>query len=144
MHLIESILPLVCLALGASEATTEKTNPFGSISDVMTQSFEQTSKAMHNYLDLLQKNIKASPVGLDPDLNKKMKSYTEKNIAAAFEFSQKLTQAKDFQDFWRIQTEFVEAQWKALNEQTKDLGETMTKGASGVLMELKDYGRKLV
>ena len=132
MHLIESILSLVCLALGAREATMEKTNPFGSISDVMTQSFEQTSKAMHNYLDLLQKNIKASPVGLDPDLNKKMKSYTEKNIAAAFEFSQKLTQAKDFQDFWRIQTEFVEAQWKALNEQTKDLGETMTKGASGV------------
>ena len=33
----------------------EKTNPFGSISDVITQSFEQTSKAMHNYLDLLQK-----------------------------------------------------------------------------------------
>ena len=144
MHLIESILSLVCLALGAREAIVEKTNPFGSISDVMTQSFEQTSKAMHNYLDLLQKNIKASPVGLDPDLNKKMKSYTEKNIAAAFEFSQKLTQAKDFQDFWRIQTEFVEAQWKALNEQTKDLGETMTKGASGVLKELKDYGRKLV
>ena len=73
MHLIESILLLICLALGAREATTEKTNPFGSISDVMTQSFEQTSKAMHNYLDLLQKNIKASPVGLDPDLNKKMK-----------------------------------------------------------------------
>ena len=121
----------------------EKTNPFGSISDVMAQSFEQTSKAMRNYLDLLQKNIKASP-GLDPDLNKKMKSYTEKNIAAAFEFSQKLTQAKDFQDFLRIQTEFVEAQWKAFNEQTKDLGETMTKGASGVLKELKDYGRKLV
>ena len=122
----------------------EKTNPFGSISDVMAQSFEQTSKAMHSYLDLLQKNIKASSVGLDPDLNKKMKSYTEKNIAAAFEFSQKLTQAKDFQDFLRIQTEFVEAQWKAFNEQTKDFGETMTKGASGVLKELKDYGRKLV
>jgi hypothetical protein len=124
--------------------TDPRSNPFGSISDVMAQSFEQTSKAMHNYLDLLQKNIKASPVGLDPDLNTKMKSYTEKNIAAAFEFSQKLTQAKDFQDFLRIQTEFVEAQWKAFNEQTKDLGETMTKGASGVLKELKDYGRKLV
>jgi hypothetical protein len=122
------------------EATMEKTNPFGSITDMMRQSFEPTRKAMENYLDLLEKNIKASP-GLDPELTKKMKSYTEENIAVASEFAQKLTKAKDFQDFWRIQSEFMQAQWKAFNEQTKDLGETMTKGASGVLKELKDLKR---
>ena len=104
---------------------------------LMTRSIEQTSRVMQNYLDLFQKNIKASPENY-PDLNKKMKSYTEKNIAAVFEYSQKLARAKDFQDFWQVQTEFMEAQWKAFNEQTKDLGEAMTKGASGVLKELKD------
>ena len=121
-------------------------SPF-PLSDMMTQGFEQTrkamEKAMESYLDFFQKTIKTSPL-LDTDLNEKMKTYTEKNIAAASEFAQKASKARDFQDFWRIQTEFTQEQWKAFSEQMKDLGETMTKGASGVLKELKDYGRKLV
>jgi hypothetical protein len=114
----------------------EKTG-FEGVGDMMKQSFEQTRKAMEGYLDLLQKNIKASP-GLDPELTGKMKSYTEKNIAVASEFAQKLTKATAFQDYWRIQTEFMQAQWKAFNEQTKDLGETMSKGATGILKNLKN------
>jgi len=114
----------------------EKTGAEG-IGEMMKQSFEQTRKAMESYLDLLQKNIIASP-GLDSEMTKKMKTYTEKNIAVASEFAQKLTKATDFQDFWRIQTEFMQAQWKAFNEQTKDLGQTMSKSATGVLKDLKD------
>ncbi len=106
-------------------------NPF-PLSEMMTQSFEQTRKAMEGYLDFFQKNIKGSPA-LGTDLNEKMKTYMEKNIAAASEFAQKLTQAKDFQEFWRIQTEFMEAQWKAFSEQTKDLGETAAKSAPNVM-----------
>src|SRR5262249_35989707 len=40
---------------------------------------------------------------------------------------------KDLQDFWRIQTEFMQTQWKAFSERTKDLGETITKSATGAL-----------
>ena len=95
-------------------------NPF-PLSEMMTQGFEQTRKAMESYLDFFQKNIKASPL-LDTDLNKKMKTYTEQNIAAASAFAQKASNAKDFRkDFWRMQTEFMQAQWKAFTEQTKDL-----------------------
>ena len=98
--------------------------PFADISDMMTQNFELTRKAMENYADLFQKGIKASP-WLDADINKKMQSYTERNIAAASEFIQKLSQARDVQSFWQIQTDFMQTQWKAFGEQTKDLGETM-------------------
>ncbi|HXZ22848.1 MAG TPA: phasin family protein [Pseudolabrys sp.] len=114
----------------------EKTG-FEGIAEMMRQNFEQTRKAMESYLDLMQKNIKASP-GLDSELTRKMKTYSEKNIAVTSEFVQKLTKATDFQDFWRIQTEFMQAQWKAFNEQTRDLSETMSKSATGVLKELKD------
>ena len=75
-------------------------NPF-PLSEMMAQGFEQTRKAMESYLDFIQKNIKASPL-LDTDLNKKMKTFTEQNIATASEFAQKASNAKDFQDFWRI------------------------------------------
>ena len=72
--------------------------PFADISDMMTQNFELTRKAMENYADLFQKGIKASP-WLDPDLNNKMKSHIERNIAAANEFMRKLSQARDVQSF---------------------------------------------
>jgi hypothetical protein len=111
--------------------------PFVGFTDMMTQSFEQTRKAMEKYADFFQKGIKASP-WLDTDLNDKMKSYIERNIAAAHEFIRKLSEAKDVQSFWQIQTDFMQAQWKAFGEQTKDLGEIVSKSTSGVLKELKD------
>jgi hypothetical protein len=105
-------------------------NPF-PLSEMMTQGFEQTRKAMESYLDFFQNNMKATP-WLDNDLTKKMKTFTEQNIAAASEFAQKASKAKDFQDFWRIQTEFMQAQWKAFTEQTKELAESATKSATNV------------
>ena len=106
-------------------------NPF-PLSEMMTQGFEQTRKAMESYLDFFQKNIKGSPA-LGTDLNEKMKTYMEQNIAAASEFAQKVSKAKDFQEFWRIQTEFMQAQWKAFSEQTKELSELATKSAPNVM-----------
>lgn len=105
------------------------------LSVMLTQGIEQTRKAMESYLDFFQKNIKASPL-LDTDLNKKMKTYMEQNIAAATEFAQKASKAKDLQDFWQIQTEFMQAQWKAFTEQTKDLGETAAKSATDAMKGL--------
>src|SRR5215475_13906919 len=105
-------------------------NPF-SISDMMQQGFEQSRKAMENYMDLFQKNMKASAWFASSDLSKQMQGYMEKNLAAASDFTQKLSQAKDFSEFLRIQSEFVGSQWKAFAEQTKELGQTVTKGTMG-------------
>ena len=106
-------------------------DPF-PLSEIMTQGYEQTRKAIESYLDFVEKNVKAAP-WLDTDLTKKMKTFTEQNIAAASEFAQKASKAKDFQDFWRIQTEFMQAQWKAFTEQTKELSEAATKSATNVM-----------
>ena len=106
-------------------------NPF-PLSEIMTQGYEQTRKAMESYLDFVEKNVKAAP-WLDTDLTKKMKTFTEQNITAASEFAQKASKAKDFQDFWRIQTEFMQAQWKAFTEQTKELTDSAAKGATNVM-----------
>ena len=108
-------------------------NPF-PLSEIITQGYEQTRKAMESYLDFVEKNVKAAP-WLDTDLTKKMKTFTEQNIAAASEFAQKASKAKDFQDFWRIQTEFMQAQWKAFTEQTKELTDSAAKGATNVMKD---------
>ena len=109
-------------------------SPF-PLSEMMTQGFEQMRKAMESYLDFLQKNMKA-PSMFDADLNQKMNTFTEQNIAAASEFAQKASKAKDFQDFWRTQTEFMQAQWKAFTEQTKELSKSATRSATNVMKGL--------
>lgn len=77
-----------------------KSDPtFTGMSDLMTQSFEQTRKGMENYLDLFKINMTASPLFTSSDITKKMQSYGDQNIAIATQFAKKLSQAKDFQDF---------------------------------------------
>jgi hypothetical protein len=109
--------------------------PFVEFSDMMTQNFEQTRKAMEKYDDLFEKGMKASP-WLDADLNKKIKDYMEKNIAAANDFMRKLSEAKDVQSFWLIQTNFMQTQWKTLSEQMKDLSETATRSVTGAFKNI--------
>jgi hypothetical protein len=116
-------------------AIVKNDQPFAGISDLMTQNFEQTRKAMEKYADLLEKGMKASP-WLDADLNKKIKDYMEKNIAAVNEFMRKLSEAKDVQSFWLVQTNFMQTQWKMLSEQMKDLGETVTKSVTGAFKDI--------
>ena len=116
-----------------ARVTTDQ--PFAGISDMMTQNFEQTRKAMEKYADFLEKGMKASP-WLDADLNKKISDYMEKNIGAANEFMRKLSEAKDVQSFWRIQTDFMQTQWKMISEQMKDLSETATKNVTGAFKDV--------
>ena len=116
-------------------AMVKSDQPFAGISEMMTQNFEQTRKAMEKYADLLEKGMKASPL-LDADLNKKIKDYMEKNIAAVNEFMRKLSEAKDVQSFWLVQTNFMQTQWKMLSEQMKDLGETVTKSVTGAFKDI--------
>ena len=85
---------------------------FTGMSDLMTQSFEQTRRGMESYLDLFKINMKASPLFPSSDITKKMQSYGDQNVAIATEFAKKLSQAKDFQDFWRIQTELCKRNGK--------------------------------
>ena len=81
------------------------------------------------YFDFLKKAISSSPSG-GTEFGEKLKSYSEKNIATTHEFIKQLTQAKDFQDMVRIQTEFVQTLLNTFGEQTKSLGEAYTKAAA--------------
>jgi hypothetical protein len=93
--------------------------------EAVEQTKEQTMGAVDTYFDLLKKAVSSCPSG-GTDLGERMKSYAERNIAATHEFLHKLSQAKDFQDLVRIQTEFMQAQADSFGEQIKSLGEAFT------------------
>src|SRR3974377_885686 len=93
---VEAVLSFVFRMREVNMAMVKSDQPFAGISEMMTQNFEQTRKAMEKYVDLFGTGMKASP-WLDADINRKMQSYIEKNMAAANEFIQKLSEAKDVQ-----------------------------------------------
>ena len=88
----------------------------------------QTHGAADDYFSFMQKAFSFYPVG-GTELAEKMKSYTEQNVSAAGNFVHKLSQAKDFQDIIRIQTEYMQTQFSVCAEQTRGLTEAFTKSA---------------
>jgi len=91
---------------------------------------KQTEGAMDSYLSLLQQSMSAVPWG-KTDFGEKLQSFTEQNIAAAHHHIQKLSQARDFQDFIKIQTEYMQTQLSLFADQAKQLGEAYMKTAAG-------------
>ncbi len=97
--------------------------PFEALSETGAQAVEQNiRRVMDNYLRFLR-NMCSS------DLTEKMKTYAEKNISASADCMQKLSQAKEFQEIFRIQTEFMQTQMSTFTEQARSLGEAYTKAA---------------
>ena len=96
--------------------------PNDLILSMMTKNLEQARGAMSNYLQFMEKSLSASPLGTNEQV-KALNGYVERNVAATFDFSERLMHAKDFQDVVRIQTEFLETQFKVLTDQAKDVVE---------------------
>ncbi len=90
---------------------------------------DQTRGALDNYFNFMQNAFSFYPMG-GTELAGKMNGYTEQNISAARDFVHKLSQAKDFQDIIRIQTEFMQTQFSVLAEQTKESHRSIHKGSN--------------
>ena len=107
--------------------------PFEALTATAEQTAEQITKqtqgAMENYFGWLQKTTSALPWS-NTNLNRILLSHATQNVTATFAFVQKLSQAKNFQDVVKIQTEFMNAQLNSFNDQAKIIGEIYTKAAA--------------
>ncbi len=109
--------------------TTEKTRG-DDLRAFIKQTMPHPYSAMDYYFDHLKKTVASAPTG-GTEFGEKVKGYATKNIAATQEFVRDLSYAKDIQDMFRIQMEFMQAQMYAFGEQAKSLGEAYIKAASG-------------
>jgi phasin len=114
--------------------------PFGIPSDMRAlaeQSVDQAKNAFdafinaaHQAVTQMEGQAMAAQAGAR-DISDKAIGYAEHNVAAAFDFAQKLVRANNVEDVVRLQTEFVQAQMQALNEQASDLGQTAARNVMG-------------
>ena len=104
--------------------------PFGGLTTTAAQTAEQMTKqtqgAMENYFGWLQTTTSALPWS-NTNLNRILLNHATQNVAATFAFVQKLSQAKNFQDVVKIQTEFMATQMNSFNEQAKILARYIAK-----------------
>jgi hypothetical protein len=110
----------------------EDTAPSDKPRTMIAQNIEQARGAMARYFRILENQMSTLPLG-ETDQAKTFRSYVERNVAASFEFSDKLLRAKDFEDVVRLQAEFFQTQLRALTDESKGLGEEASKAASEVI-----------
>jgi hypothetical protein len=116
----------------ASNPITNQEIIMAQVERLVDKTVAQTRGAADDYFSFMQKAFSYYPIG-GTELSKKMKSYTEQNISAASDFVHKLSQAKDFQDIIRIQSEYMQMQFSICAEQTKGLAEAFTKAATSAV-----------
>lgn len=99
------------------------------------QSVEQARQAFGGFINAAQQAVNdmegratTARTGAK-DVGEKAMSFAQRNIMASFEFAQKLVQAKDVQEMMRLQSEYIQSQIQALNEQAKELGQSASKAA---------------
>jgi Phasin protein len=98
---------------------------------IVDKTVAQTRGAADDYFNFMQIAFSYYPRGTE--LAEKMQSYTEQNLSAAGDFVRKLSQARDFQDIIRIQTEYMQTQFSVCAEQTRGLAEAFTKTATSAV-----------
>jgi len=99
---------------------------------IAERSVEQAKAAFQQLMQAAEESVSTLGRGETSqalDISKKAMHFAECNVLSAFELAEKIVQTKDIQELVRMQTEFLQAQMRALGEQVKDLGETASKAA---------------
>jgi phasin len=110
------------------QSVTQARTAFNSIAEAANQAVSQwqgrTQSARSGAAEIAHKSM----------------AYAEKNMAATFDFAQKLMRAKDPTEVMRLQSEFLTSQMQTLSAQAQELGQSAAK----IVMDLakpKDVGK---
>ena len=113
------------------EGTTRMSAPFevpNDLRDFAERSVEQARKAFEGFLAVAQKSAgvagdaaASAGQGGVKSFTANVLSYTEQNVNAAFDLANKLVKAKDPQEVFALQSEYLKSQIAALQSQAKEI-----------------------
>jgi hypothetical protein len=107
----------------AFENTTERMKQTGE------EAKAQALTAIDGYFEFLSRAISSFPSG-GTDFGEKLKTFSGKNVLATHHFMRQLGQAKDIEEAFRLQSEFIQSQMTAFAEQASVLAESFAKTAT--------------
>jgi phasin len=103
--------------------------------DFAERSVEQARKAFEGFVTVAQKaagTVDGAAQQAQSDaktMSSQIFGYAEQNVNAAFDFAHKLVQAKDPQEAFSLQNEYLKAQIANLQSQAKEIGSLIQKSA---------------
>jgi phasin len=90
------------------------------------KAFDGFIQAANQTMGQLQGRAAAAHSGATEIAHKSI-SYAEQNVAASFDFAQKLMHAKDAAEMMGLQSEYLSRQMQALSSQVQDLSQSAAK-----------------
>ena len=88
--------------------------------------FDGFMQAANQAMGQFEGQAQAARGGANEIAHKSM-AYAEQNMAATFEFAEKLMQAKDATEVMRLQSDYLGRQMQALSTQVQELGQSAAK-----------------
>jgi phasin len=88
--------------------------------------FDGIANAANQAVAQWQGQAQAARAGASEIAHKSM-AYAEQNMAATFDFAQKLMHAKDPGEVMRLQQEYIARQMQTISSQTQELGQSAAK-----------------
>ena len=92
------------------------------------QAFDGFLQAANQAMGQFQGQAKAAR-SVTQEIAQKSMTYAEQNVAATFDFAQKLMRAKDAAELMRLQSEYLSRQMQTISAQVQDLGQSAAKMA---------------
>ena len=96
-----------------------------SVSQART-AFDGIATAANKAVSQWHSQAQTARAGASEIAHKSM-SYAERNVAATFDFAQKLMQAKDAAEVMGLQSQFLSHQMQAISTQVQELGQSAAK-----------------
>jgi phasin len=111
--------------------------------EVADRSVDQAKKAVGQYFEATQKAVAKAEGSAKSiregaaEVNRQTLAFVEENVAASFDFAQRLVQARTLEELAALQQEFVARQMASLTEQGKNLGTMMGRAATEAMDKAK-------
>jgi phasin len=105
---------------------TEQAMSAEKVRSMLTENLERVRKASVEYFQMLEKGLGSSQLPI-ADHTKQFTDLMQRNVVATFDLCDKLIKANDAQDAMRIQSDFLQAQMRAMTDQARIIGESAMK-----------------
>ena len=96
-------------------------NPFEAVRAMMLENLDKVQSATQSYIDTVEKAMRGFPSASEGQITT-FKACLERKAAANQEFLEELLRAKDLQEAFRIQVEYVRTQLKSAAEDAQQIG----------------------
>jgi phasin len=105
------------------------------------KSVDQAKKAFDEFMGATVKAVEKSETSAKTlqssarDVNRQALAFLEANVAASFDFAQKLVRARTVEELGQIQQDFLKSQVETAQSQSKDMAEAIGKAASSSVQQ---------